>query len=197
MPESTSSQPMSPISKKMAILIGIGLTTTLFGGVLVMLYLGLFTTVEVHRDQVPSYRLATLPAIGAYGNIKPILAEVERELEKANIEVGTPCSLFLDDTSKVKEADRKSMIGYLVKYNDYLPGSLEETIVPSREVIVANFEGGTKLGSYKAYEAMKGWAKRHGFTLSLPALEIYHPDGRTEYHLTVQKKSSIEVAPIE
>ncbi len=34
---------------------------------------------------------------------------------------------------------------------------------------------------------MKEWAKQNHYTLVLPALEIYHPDGVKEYQLGIRK----------
>jgi effector-binding domain-containing protein len=59
--------------------------------------------------------------------------------------------------------------------------------IPQREVAMASFDGGSLLGSYRAYEAMKEWATFNGYALSLPAFEIYHKDGRIEYQLPIQR----------
>jgi len=173
------------ISNKFLIAILAGLLTTIFGGVGVMYYLGMFSEVTIIQTSAPLYRIAYLFHTGAYNNIKPSIEKAEEYLKKAGVEVDTPCALFLDDTGKIPENQRRAKIGYLLRRGDIAPGPLDEEQFPGREVVIATFSGGTLLGSYKAYEAMKKWAKIHHYTLVLPALEIYHPNGVTEYQLGI------------
>jgi len=175
------------ISNKFLVTILVGLLTTVFGGVGVMYYLGMFSEVTVIRTSAPMYRIAYLFHTGAYNNIKPFIVKAEEHLKKAGVETDTPCALFLDDTGKTPENRRRAKIGYLLKRGDIAPAPLDEEQFPGREVVIATFSGGTLLGSYKAYEAMKKWSKIHHYTLALPALEIYHPSGITEYQLGIRK----------
>ncbi len=163
----------------------VGLLITLFGGAGVMYYLGVFTTVEVTQQTAPSYRIAYLFHTGPYNEIEPSIKQAGEYLNKAGIKTDTPCAILLDDTGSVAAAKRRSKVGYLVKRGDFIPVQLDEEIFPPRNVVRVVFSGGTLLGSYKAYEGMKAWAKDHHFTLVLPAIEIYHPDGGTEYQLGI------------
>jgi len=178
----------SQISPKMLILALIALVITLGGGAAVMLYLGAFKDAEVYRSVTQDYHFAYINHKGAYTNIDPILEEVAKNLKEVNIEPVTACALFMDSVSEVEEADRQSKIGYLIKRNDYIAAPLEQMTIPSREVVVATFEGGTLLGSHKAYSAMRDWSRANGYQLSLPAFEIYHPDSKVEYQLPIHKK---------
>lgn len=175
------------ISNKFLVIILTGLLTTIFGGAGVMYYLGMFSEVMVTQTSAPSYHIAYLFHTGTYNNIKPSIKKAEEYLKKSGIEADTPCALFLDDTGKTPENQRRAKIGYLLKHDDVAPAPLDEEQFPGREVIAATFSGGTLLGSYKAYEAMKKWVKIHRYTLVLPALEIYHPNGVTEYQLGIRK----------
>ncbi len=94
----------------------------------------------------------------------------------------------MDNVSDVIEENRQSKIGYLIKRNDYIPAPLEQMTIKSREVVIAIFDGGTLLGSHKAYSGMRDWSRYNGYQLSLPAFEIYHTDGRVEYQLPIHKK---------
>jgi len=175
------------ISNKFLVAILTGLLTTIFGGAGVMYYLGMFSEVTVMQKSVPSYHVAYLFHTGAYNNIKPSIEKADGYLKKAGIKANTPCAIFLDDTGKTPESQRRAKIGYLLGSGEIVPAPLEEERVPERKAVVATFSGGTLLGSYKAYEAMKKWAKIHHYALVLPALEIYHPDGSTEYQLGIRK----------
>ena len=178
----------SPVSQKMLILVLIGLALTVGGGASVMFYLGAFKDPEVYRSVTQEYHLAYKSHKGAYNNIDPILEEVAKHLKEADIEAVTPCAMFMDSVSEVLEPDRQSKIGYLVQRNDYIAAPLEQMTIPSREVVVATFEGGTLLGSHKAYTGMRDWARANGYQLMLPAFEIYHAEGKVEYQLPIKKK---------
>ncbi len=177
------------LSNKLIGIILVGLLTTVFGGTGVLYYLGMFSKVTVVQASVPSYRIAYLFHTGAYNTIEPSIRKAEEYLKKAGIKTKTPCALFLDDIGKTPESQRRAKVGYLLKYSDVVPATLSEETFPGREVITATFSGGRLLGSYKAYQAMKKWAKTHHYTLVLPALEIYHPDGATEYQLGIRKSA--------
>jgi len=164
-----------------------GLLTTIFGGVGVMYYLGMFSEVAVIQASSPPYRLGYLFHTGAYTDIEPSIKKVAEYLKKAGIEADTPCALLLDNTGNTPESQRRAKVGYLLNRGDIVPAQLDEEIFPERQIVTATFSGGTLLGSYKAYEAMKRWAKAHHYTLTLPALEIYHPNGGTEYQLGIHK----------
>jgi len=175
------------LSKKFLGTILAGLLTTLFGGLGVMYYLGMFSEVTVIQTFAPPYRIAYLFHTGAYNNIEPSIKKTAEYLKNGGVEADTPCALFLDDTGNTPESKRRAKVGYLLSRDDIVPAPLDEEIFPEREIITATFSGGTLLGSYKAYEAMKKWSKTHHYTLVLPALEIYHPNGGTEYQLGIRK----------
>jgi effector-binding domain-containing protein len=175
-------------SKKIMLLAVIGMLAAVGGGGAVMFYLGAFKNPEVYRDVTHDYRIAYIEHIGSYAELDPVFAQVAEHLKKAGITADTPCALFLDSVSEVQEPERRSKIGYLVKRSDYIPAPLDELIIPSREIVAATFKGGTLLGSYKAYGAMREWSKIHGYKLSLPAFEIYHPDGTVEYQLPIHER---------
>jgi len=176
------------LSNKLLGTIMVGLLTTLFGGVGVMYYLGMFSEVTVIRMPAPAYHIAYLSQTGSYNNIKPYIEKVDAYLKHSDTEATTPFALFLDDIGSTPESKRRAKIGYILKRNDAAPAPLDEEIFPQREVITATFSGGRLLGSYKVYEAMKQWAKANHYTLVLPALEIYHPDKGTEYQLGIRKE---------
>lgn len=154
----------------------------------IMMYLGVFTSVDIEKKVTPKYRMAYLDNIGPYNEIGAKIKQVARTLEEANIKSNLASALFLDDSSVVAREELRSKVGYLVAASDYLPGSLMEEEIPSREVISAKFDGSPVIGSYKAYEAMKKWSSIYGYNLSLPALEIYLEDGTVEYQLPITKK---------
>jgi len=175
------------LSNKFLIAIFIGAITTLLGGTGIMYFLGLFSNIRVIQDVSPAYRIAYLPHVGPYNNIEPSIEKAEEYLKKAGIEAETPCALLLDDTGSTPESQRRAKVGYLLKNGDVAPAPLDEEQFPEREALTATFTGGTLLGSYKAYKAMKEWAKQNHYALVLPALEIYHPDGVKEYQLGIRK----------
>jgi len=178
----------SPLfSNKFLGIMLVGLLTTLFGGAGVMFYMGMFSNVTVTRISAPSYHIAYLFHTGAYNNIEPSIKKADEYLKKSGIKANTPCALFLDDTGSTPESQRRAKVGYLLEHSDVVPASLDEERFPGREVVTTTFSGGTLLGSYKAYEAMKKWAKANHYTLVLPALEIYHPNGVKEYQLGIRK----------
>jgi len=177
-----------PLSRRFLSLVLAGLLTTLFGGVLVMYYLGMFTQVPVRPMNAPSYRIAYLYHMGAYDDIEPLIDKAAEELDRAGVKTDTACALLLDDTGSTPAPKRRAKVGYLVDEQAIVPAALEEERFPARRVVVATFSGGTLLGSYKAYKAMRQWAKTHHYALVLPALEIYHPDGVVEYQLGIRKQ---------
>ncbi|MDX8395120.1 MAG: GyrI-like domain-containing protein [Mariprofundaceae bacterium] len=177
---------MNPLPRKLLILSGISLIIAVFGSAVVMLYMGFFTDPQLSKNIAPPYRIAYIMKTGPYEDIDETLKEVAAHLKKAKIEVTTACVVLLDDNN-VSEAQRRSKIGYLVGHNDFIPAPLEVDEMPEREVLTAIFDGGSMMGSYQSYGAMKAWAKKFDYKLALPALEIYHLDGKMEYQLSAKK----------
>ena len=175
-------------SNKFIVTVIIALSVTIMGSTLVMWYLGSFTKPTIKKGVSEPYRIAYIINVGPYNDVHDTFDKVADILRKANIEPKTPF-LFIMDNNKVPESKRRSKVGYLISQRDYVPGPLETDTLPVRDVLIATFEGGAMMGSYKGYEAMKEWAKMYGYTLSLPALEIYHPNGAMEYQLGVKKGS--------
>ncbi|MES0371341.1 MAG: GyrI-like domain-containing protein [Mariprofundaceae bacterium] len=176
------------VSNKFIITVILALSVTVMGSTVVMWYLGSFTKPEVMKGNSEPFRVAYMLNIGPYNEIQGTLDKVAEHLRNAKIEPKTPFILILDE-STVFESSRRSKVGYLISRRDYVPGPLETEVLPSREVLIAKYDGGAMMGSYKSYEAMRHWSKKYGYTLSLPALEIYHPDGIMEYHLGINKGS--------
>jgi len=189
MAQNTDDKP--PIPRKLFGFALIALVLAMFGTVIVMNYIGIFTDVEVMRKLARAYRIAYLPYRGPYNKIEPVIRQVAERLKKAEIKHTTPCALLLDDVSAVPESRRRAKVGYLVARNAYIPGSLEVENIAEREVLAASFRGSALVGSYKAYKAMRKWAAAKGYSLLLPALEIYHEDGRNEYQLGIRRKPAI------
>lgn len=173
-------------SNKFFVTVIVALSLTIMGSTVVMWYLGSFTKAAVSKGVSEPYRVAYLLNVGPYNDVHDKFEEVAELLRKANIEPETPFLMILDD-SNVHEDQRRSKVGYLISKRDYVPGPLETDTLPVRDVLIATFEGSAMMGSYKGYDAMKDWAKRYGYTLSLPAVEFYHPDGKMEYQLGVKK----------
>lgn len=174
-------------SNKFIITVILALSVTILGSAIVMWYLGSFTKPEVRKGVSEPYRVAFMINTGPYNEIEKTLGSVAEHLRKAKIQPKTPFLMILDDNS-VPESKRRSKVGYLVSKRDYIPGPLETEELPVRDVLIATFDGGAMMGSYKAYDAMKEWARRYGYSLSLPALEIYHTDGPMEYQLGISKE---------
>ena len=179
-----------PLSRKFLGAILAGLMTTLFGGVAVMYYLGMFNRVEVRPIDAPPYRIAYLYHVGPYNDIAASIDKARDYLQRAGIKADTACALLLDDTGSTPEPKRRAKVGYLVDEHAIIPPQLEEERLHGRKALAVSFSGGKLLGSYKAYEAMKQWAKAHHYELLLPALEIYRADGVVEYQLGIRKHSS-------
>lgn len=164
----------------------VALALTLMGSTVVMWYLGTFTKPIITKGISEPYQIAYILNVGPYNEVHDKFEEVAEILRKADVEPTTPFLMIMDD-SNVHEDQRRSKVGYLVSKRDYIPGPLETGTLPVRDVLIATFDGGAMMGSYKGYEAMKDWAKTYGYTLSLPAVEFYHPDGNMEYQLGVKK----------
>lgn len=173
-------------SRKFLALIGIALMLSLFGTGAVLLYLGKFTDVVVSKNTAPAYRLAYVMQVGPTSELDPLFENVKQQLAKAEVEPLAPSVMILDDNS-VLAKDRRSKVGYLVPRNAYIPAPLEVEEIPEREVLMATFDGSAMMGSYKAYPAMIEWANKYGYKLSMPALEIYHPEQPNEYQLNISK----------
>ncbi len=175
------------ISNKFLATILAGIVTTMFGGGLVLYYLGFFSQVVIESIQAPAYRMAYLPRTGPYDKIGAVIKQVASVLEQAGVKTDTPFALLMDDTGKIKPENLRSQVGYLLANTDPVPESLQQAVFPARPILRVRFSGGKLLGSYKAYQGMKDWAKDHGSQLLLPALELYHPHQATEYQLGIRK----------
>lgn len=157
------------------------------GTAAILYYLGMFRTVTVQQTIAPAYRIAYLPHTGPYNEIDETIAQVKKDLVEANINTTFPCALFLDDPSVVSSDRLRSKVGFLISGNGNVPNTVQVEQIAPREIVQASFDGSPVIGSYKAYSAMKQWSKDHGYSLSLPALEIYHEKGVVEYQLPIRK----------
>ncbi len=171
---------------KFIVTVAIALSVTVMGSAAVLWYLGSYSEAEVKKGVSEPYQIAYILNVGPYDKINDIFEEVAEHLRKANIEPKTPCVLLMDGND-VNESQRRSKVGYLVSRHDYVPAPLDSETLPARDVLIATFEGGAMMGSYKSYQAMRNWVKKYDYKLSLPAFEIYHPNGVMEYQLGVSK----------
>ncbi|MCF7821229.1 MAG: GyrI-like domain-containing protein [Mariprofundaceae bacterium] len=171
-------------SNSFVIAIIAALLMTIMGAVVAMWYLRTFTQAEVRMGVSEPYHIAYIFNVGPYDRIGGVFEEVAMYLRQANIEPGIPCVLLMDGAG-VHESERRSKVGYLISRHVRPPAPLESETLPQRDVVIATFRGGVTTGSYRGYQAMSEWAKKHGYRLSLPALEIYQNDGVTEYQLGI------------
>ena len=171
-------------SNSFVIAIIAALLLTIMGAIVAMWYLRAFTQTEVKTGVSEPYHIAYILNIGSYDRINGVFEEVAMHLRQANIEPGIP-SVLLMDGADIHESERRSKVGYLISRHMRVPAPLESETLPQREVVIATFRGGVTTGSYRGYQAMSEWAKKHGYRLSLPALEIYHQNEVTEYQLGI------------
>jgi len=183
-----SETPKSPISTKALGTVLALFMIALIGGALITYFLGAFTTPVIRAASSPALHIAYLEHVGPYDEIEPSIEKVAEELKKANTRADTPFSLLLDDIGKTPRSQLRAKAGYIIDPGAFVPGSLQEETLVSRDVVLATFDGSPVVGSYKSYEAMKDWAAFHGYALRLPALEIYHRNGTREYQLGIVKE---------
>jgi len=172
-------------SRRFITFLIVGFMTAIVGGAGVMYYLGSFTEAKVFHNIAPAYRLAYLYHTGNYDNFKPMLNQVADHLQKAGIKAETPFAMLMNDNGTPEEK-RVAKVGYLVAEGVAVPAPLEVETFASREVISATFDGGAKMGSFKAYNSILEFSQSAGYKLSMPALEIYHDDA-PEYQLGASK----------
>lgn len=171
-------------------LLALALTASflaIVGTVAILYYLGMFRTVSIQQTIAPAYWIAYLPHTGPYNEIDETIAQVKRNLAEANITTTSPCALLLDDPSIVSKDRLRSKVGVLISDGGDVPGTVQVEQIAPRKILQASFDGSPMIGSYKAYSAMKQWGKDRGYSLSLPALEIYHENGIVEYQLPIRK----------
>ena len=173
-------------STKFIVTVAVALSVTVMGSAAVMWYLGTYTQPELRKGVSEPYQIAYILNVGPYDKINDTFEKVAALLRKADIEPKTPCVLLMDGNN-IHESERRSKVGYLISRHDYVPAPLDSETLPVRDVLIATFEGGAMMGSYKSYQAMRDWVKRYNYSLSLPAFEIYHPNGTMEYQLGVSK----------
>jgi len=171
---------------KFIVTVAVALSVTVMGSAAVMWYLGSYTQATVKKGVTGPYHFAYIMNVGPYDKINDTFEKVAEQLRNVNIEPKTPCVLLMDGNN-VHESERRSKVGYLVSRHDVVEPPLDNETIPQREVLIATFDGGPMMGSYKSYQAMRHWVKKYNYKLSLPAFEIYHPDGIMEYQLGVSK----------
>jgi effector-binding domain-containing protein len=164
----------------------VALLMAAMGSTMAMWYLRTFTQAEVKKGVSEPYHIAYILNVGPYDRINGIFEKVAMHLRQANIEPKIPCILLMDGNN-VHASKRRSKVGYLISARAYVPAPLESETLPERDVLIATIKGGALTGSYRGYQAMGEWARKYGYRLSLPALEIYQHDGITEYQLGVSR----------
>jgi len=115
---------------------------------------------------------------------------VAGDLRQARIPATDAFAVFLDDPSVVVADKLRSKVGYLVAAGTNVPASLPAEDIVGRKVVRATFKGSALVGSYKAYQAMKEWAREHDYVIALPALEIHCGEGWVEYQLPASKPNA-------
>lgn len=144
--------------------------------------LGAYKPVQIETRTYPELHLLYKEHLGAYHKINVVITEVEAWAATHNIPCSRTFGEYLDDPRQVDERRLRSFGGCV------LNGPLAETIatpisyklVPSRQYVVAQFDGAASISPMKVYPKVEAYLSTHQLKMSDSVIEIYSIRGERE-----------------
>jgi DNA gyrase inhibitor GyrI len=159
-----------------------------------LVYLGAFKSVTIARETAGPFKQVYKQHVGAYHKIVPTLEEVETWAAKNN----EPCEFsfgeYLDDPKLIDEDRLKSNAGCIVTrdWSAGLPEGFSYREIPTRDYVIADFDGAPSIGPYKAYPKATEFISAQGLEMMGAVTEVYKklPNGgvHTRYYFPVAPK---------
>jgi AraC family transcriptional regulator len=151
-------------------------------GIYLSFNLGVYKSVSLTEGSYQELHLIYKDYVGPYYKIAEKISEVEAWAKTQ----GLPCPLtfgeFMDDPSVVEHERLRSRGGCVVdSIPANLPSDIKSITVPSRQYILAHFNGSPWLGPYKVYNKVADLAREKNIRITESVIELY--DLKDAHHL--------------
>lgn len=160
----------------------------------VLWWWGLFSTATVQVAERGDYRYAYLEAQGVYSKLSKKRNEVLYELKQQNIEAGAEITLMLTDPRTTPHEQLKANTGFIIASEALPKPPLKVATISARKVAVAEIRAHPLFAYGKAYSALLDYSAKHGTTLHLPTLEIFH-DSKLTVEMPLDPETASEITP--
>lgn len=138
---------------------------------------GGFNPVVIGQAVRGPYTYAYVEHIGDYAKMADRLPQVRKTLEQAGIQPGAAISVLYSHPHRVARGERRARVGYLVPPETIAPPSLQIDTLVERRVLTARVRAAMVLAPSRAYQALDGYLKAAGRSLTMPTVEIYEASG--------------------
>ena len=138
--------------------------------------LGVFKDVTITEGPYPEMHLIYKDHLGPYHTIAEIIKEVEVWSKDQGLDCDLTFGQFIDDPSIVEHERLKSRGGCLVSKfpaADKIPVEIKTLVIPSRNYLLAHFDGSPWLGPYKVYSKIAKVADEKKVRITEPVIEVY------------------------
>lgn len=155
--------------------------------VAILSWYGLFATVTLSEQRLPSFSFVYEKQTGNYRQSSRAMNQIYRDLEKEGITTTKGIGLYYDNPKKVIVDNLRSLVGCILQESDagqraalkakYLVATLPDATLP---VISFPYKGklSVVLGTLKVYPKLDAWFQQHPDHKG-PIMEIYDLNGGT------------------
>ncbi len=174
----------------------------------VYFYIGGYKSAEFEFTQQPALVSVVKDHIGAYHKINNVIQEVETWAKSKNLKCELSLGEYLDNPNLVEEPRLKSRGGCVIADSEKsilqnlekeLPTDFKILSFPTREVLMAQFDGSPAIGPWKVYSRLDDLLKSARKHTSGAAIEIYqileNNKMKTTYYFPVEPDSLTESQP--
>lgn len=156
-----------------------------------MWYLGMFQKVAVTCEELGPFRMIYMEHKGSYQGIGSKIKEVKSYVDSRKIVSSIGIGEYFDDPAKVRPAELRSNVGFLVDrdYGDDPPYRFKN--IPRQVYASAVFKGSPMIGPIKVYPELKKWIDNNGYEVCGSCMELYAMEGKkvfTQYLMPIKKK---------
>lgn len=157
-------------------------------------YLGFSRPVEIQIEKREALHLLFKNHLGAYHQIGPVISEVEQWASAQNVHCPQTFGEYVDDPAALDQDRLRSRGGCLLTspLNEKLelPKDFSHEDRPSRQYVVARFQGSPSIGPMKVYPLAQKFIEDQRLKPSGAVIEIYTINGQevtTEFLFPIEK----------
>lgn len=183
------------MKRSMGVLVVVLLVITLL--LLLVGYIGLFTTIKIEEKTVGGYKLAGKEFVGPYSKVGKLIMDVDKKLKDIGVISTKGFGIYYDDPKNVPADSCRSFVGNVLEEKDQ--GRMDELAlkgfkidsIPFKNSIVAYFPIKTRLsymiGPMKVYPEFSKYINEKGYKVTR-SIEIYNiPDKQIEFIMQYDK----------
>jgi predicted transcriptional regulator YdeE len=115
--------------------------------------------------------------------------QLDSLIAQQDIETGIACGAYLDDPSKVDQANLRWRVGYIVNDSTDTIEPLMFKTIENREYLIASIKAHPMVAPFKTYPAINEWLAANPYDVAGEAYELYNENGVVEVLFPVKKST--------